>query len=473
MGMPFKYGLPMLTGRMGQQRTKRRPGALRSVTVLAVAAQLALAPVAALAQQSVAIVRDAEIEALMRDYAQPILKAAGLASSKIEIVLVNDSRFNAFVSGRRIFFNTGALAISETPNELIGVLAHEAGHIAGGHQERMRRELDRAKTVAIVGALVGLGVGIAGSAAGARGASQLGAGIAMGAPEMARRGLLSYQRGEESNADRSAIIYLEKTGQSPRGMLRTFERFAQEMSLSGTHVDPYQISHPTPRERIANLERVARESPYFDRDDPPALQMRHDMVRAKIAAYTMGGNAVERMFRNDPRGIGAHYGDAITTYLRGNPRTALTKVDALLKSQPNNPYMHELRGEVLMKANRPGDAAAAFAKAIALDPDRTGILRVSRGQALLAAGAVKEATAELKAGLDRDPEYATGYRSLAQAYGMSGEVGLAELATAEGHYQAGQYRDAKIFAARAQQKVKKGSPPWVRAQDIINFKPPK
>ncbi len=425
------------------------------------------------AQQSVPIVRDAEIEALMRDYAEPILKAAGLSNSNIDIIIVNDNSFNAFVGGRRIFFNTGALISSETPNELIGILAHEAGHIAGGHEQRLRRQLDRAKTVAIVGALVGLGVGVAGSASGVRGSGQLGAGIAMGAPEVARRGLLSYQRGEEQNADRSAITYLEKTGQSPRGMLRTFERLSQSQSLSGIRLDRYQSSHPLPRDRIAQLQTVARESPYFDRKDPPALQARHDMMRAKIAAYTMGAGAVQRMFRDDPRGIGAVYGDAIATYLQGRPAKALAKADALLRTQPNNPYLHELRGEVLMKANKPSEAAKAYARAIALDPDRTGIMHVLRGQALLAAGNAGEAVKELKFGLDRDPEYVSGYRALAQAYGMTGEIGLAELATAEGHYQAGKYRDAKIFAARSQTKLRNGSPPWIRAQDIINFKPPK
>jgi predicted Zn-dependent protease len=464
--------------RLSRKLLNTRPARWLPQAAAAVAAgHLAfLAPVPAQAQQSVPIVRDAEIEALMRDYAKPILKAAGLESSGIEIILVNDNSFNAFVAGRRMFFNTGALVTAETPNEIIGVIAHEAGHLAGGHQDRLRQQLDRARTIAIVGALLGMGMGIAGGATGSKGLGQAGAGLAMGAPEVARRGLLSYQRGEEAIADRSAITYLEKTGQSPRGMLKTFERLAGSLSLSGIRLDPYQLSHPTPRERIGNLEAVARASPYFDRKDPPELQLRHDMMRAKIAAYTMGQGAVQRMFRDNPRGTAALYGDAIGTYLRGNPGTALSKVDALLRSQPANPYLHELRGEVLMKANKPADAANAFAKAISLDPGRSGLLHVSYGQALLATGgtdAARKAVSELKRGLDRDPEYVTGYRYLAQAYGMTGDIGLAELATAEGHYQAGQYRDAKAFAARAQQKVRKGSPPWVRAQDIINYKPPK
>lgn len=446
-----------------------------ALTALA-AAQIAVGGPAAAQAQGLPVVRDAEIEALMREYARPILKAAGLASSGVEVVLINDRSFNAFVTGRRIFFHTGALMAAETPNEVIGVLAHEAGHLAGGHQERLHERLASYQTIAIVGALLGVGVGIAGSASGSQGLGQVGAGIATAAPEMARRGLLAYQRSEEATADRSAISYLEATGQSPKGMLKTFERFAGALALSGVKVDPYQVSHPMPRERIANLETVAKQSPYFDRADPPALQTRHDMMRAKIAAYTEGQGALQRMFRSNPRGFAALYGDAIVTFLHGSPGTALKKVDALLKQQPKNPYLHELRGDVLIKANRAEDAARAYASAVSLDPGKSGMLRIGYGQALLASGkpeAISRAITELRMGLDRDPEFITGYRHLAQAYGMKGDIGMAELTSAEGHYRSGQYREAKIFAARSQQKLKKGSPPWVRAQDIINFKPPR
>ena len=437
---------------------------------------IAFAPLPASAQTSVPIVRDAEIEALMRDYARPILKAAGLSNSNVEVILVNDPSFNAFVSGRRIFFHTGALMQAETPNEIIGVIANEAGHLAGGHQERLHDQLRRSTAMAVAGMLLGIGVSAAGIATGSSSLGQVGGGIAMGAPETARRSLLGYQRGEEATADRSALVYLEKTGQSPRGMLKTFERFADAMSLSGTRVDPYQISHPMPRERIANLETVARRSPHWDAKDPAALQVRHDMMRAKLAAYTQGQGSIQRMFRGSAaNGAPARYRDAILTYLTGSPQNALTKVDALIKSQPRNPYLHELRGDILIKARRGADAAKAYARAVSLDPAKTGLLRVGYGQALLAGGQpeqVRKAITELSAGLDRDKEFVTGYRYLAQAYGMSGDVGMAELTTAEGHYYSGQYTEARVFAARAQQKLKKGSPPWVRAQDIINARPP-
>ncbi|WP_053086163.1 M48 family metalloprotease [Nitratireductor soli] len=432
------------------------------------------APPAA-AQRNIAIVRDAEIEALISEYARPILKAAGLARSGIDIVLVNDRSFNAFVAGRRIFIHTGTLTDAETPNEIIGVIAHEAGHIAGGHQERLRQQIQRAQTMAIVAALVGIGAGVAGAASKSGGLAQAGVGIAAGGAEVARRGLLGYQRSEEATADRTAIDYLNATGQSAKGMLTTFERLAGGLALAGVNVDPYQISHPMPRERIANLQEVARKSLHFDRKDPPQLQLRHDFMRAKIAAYTQGANAVTRLFRSDPRGLAARYGDAISTYLHGNPGAALKKADALVAELPRNAYLQELRGDILIKANRPLDAANAYAKAIALAPGRPGLLQVGYGQALMATGKpdlVKKAASELQTGLSREPEFANGYRYLAQAYGQLGDIPAAELATAEGHFHSGQYRDAKLFALRAQKQLKPGSPGWLRAQDIIQYKQP-
>ncbi len=439
------------------------------------AAASAFVPAAAHAQRSISIVRDAEIEALVRDYAQPILGAAGLSRSGVEIILVNDNSFNAFVAGRRIFMHTGAIATAETPNEIIGVIAHEAGHIAGGHQERLRDQISRAETMAIVAALLGIGAGVAGAATNSGGLAQAGAGLAMAGGEAARRSLLSYQRSEEATADRAAINYLERTGQSARGMLTTFERFASSLALSGARVDPYQISHPMPRERIIALQELVRASPNRDRTDPPQLQLRHDMARAKIAAYTLGQGSVQRMFRNDPQGLPALYGDAILTYLYGNPGQALAKADALAARMPNNAYLQELRGEILIKANRPAEAVEAFTRAVRLDNNNAGTIRVGLGQALLAVGtpdALTRAVRELSAGLSAAPEFAAGYRHLAQAHGMLGNIGDAELATAEGHFYSGNFREAKIFAARSQQRLPHGSPAWVRAQDIINYRDP-
>jgi predicted Zn-dependent protease len=236
------------------------------------------------------------------------------------------------------------------------------------------------------------------------------------------------------------------------------------------------VSHPTPRDRIANLETLVKASPNFGNKDSEALQQRHDMMRAKIAVYTQGQAAASRLFKKMPGSIAARYGEAQAAYLFGSPRDALKKADALIKQQPQNPYFHELRGEILLRGNQPAKAAEAFAQASKLDPAKSSILQISYGQALIATGKpeqIKKAVTVINDGLSRDKENFNGYSYLAQAYGQLGEVADAELATAEGYYYGGNYQQAKIFAMRAQQKLKPGSPGWVRAQDIINYKAPK
>lgn len=447
--------------------------AIRAAATVLLAAMTATVSPAHAQQGNVPVVRDAEIEALVRDYARPIFKAAGLSKSGIDIILVNNPSFNAFVAGRRMFINTGALLQAETPNEIIGVIAHEAGHLAGGHQDRLREQIARAQTMAVIASLLGVGAVAAGAATDASGLAQAGVGIAAGGGEAARRSLLSYQRTEEAAADQSAVKYLEATGQSGKGMLVTFQRFQSALSLSGAKVDPYKISHPMPRERIANLETLVRASPNFDKKDSQALQQRHDMMRVKIAVYTQGQAAASRLFKKMPGSLAAQYGDAQAALLFGKPRDALKKADALIKQQPDNPYFQELRGDILLRANQPAKAAEAFARAVKLDPAKSGILQISYGQALIATGQpdqLRKAVSAISEGLARDKENFSGYTYLAQAYNQLGEVADAELATAEGYFYGGNYQQAKIFAMRAQQKLKRGEPAWVRAQDIINYK---
>ena len=467
----------MIHSQTHRSTTFRR--ALRRIAAPLAAVQLlfaAASPTLAQQQQRLPLVRDAEIEALVRDYARPILGAAGLQKSGIDIILVNDRGFNTFVVGRRMFINTGALMTAETPGEIIGVIAHEAGHIAGRHQEKLRQQLERAQTMALVATLLGMGAAVGGALSGNSGLAQGGTGLAAGGGEVARRTLLGYQRAEEIAADRSALTYLEKTGQSAAGMLKTFQRFQSALALSGARIDPYQISHPMPRERISNLETLARQSRNFDKRDPAVLQLRHDMARAKIAAYMEGPAATSRLFRNDPMGLPARYADAINTHLRGSPANALAKLDALIREQPKNPFFHEMRGEALVRANKPAEAAKAYGRALALDPSKSAIIQIQRGQALLAVGdkeSARQAVKDIRGALDRDRENAAAYRHLAQAYGMLGEIAGAELATAEANYYSGAFQDASIFAMRAQRKLKPGSPNWVRAQDIINTSKPR
>ena len=420
----------------------------------------------AAAQSKIAVVRDAEIEKLMQDYARPLLKAAGV-KSQVEIVLVNDSAFNAFVDGRRIFINTGAIMQAETPNEIIGVFAHEIGHLAGGHQERLRQKLEAASTIATIAAIAGMGAAVAGAATGNGDAGKAGAGVAAGSSEIARRSVLAYQRNEEITADRSAITYLNATGQSARGMLKTFKRFQSALSLSGTKVDPYQISHPLPRERISNLENLAKKSEFFEKADPADLQVRHDKARAKIAAYMGSANTVKRIFRDQPQSEGAKYGDAINTFLRGSPKIALKKLDALIDKDPGNGYLQELRGEVLLKTNKPKEAAAAYKKALKLDPSRDATIQAGLGQALLLSGDVKGAIVQLKEAVRSDPQNQLAHENLARAYAQTGRTAEADLTMAELHFNAGNKFEAKVFATRAIKGLQKGTPAWIRANDII------
>ncbi|WP_245408264.1 M48 family metalloprotease [Zhengella mangrovi] len=448
----------------------------KGVAVLAAGAIASLqAVVPVLARGNVPVVRDAEIESLVRDYARPILKAAGLSKKGVEIVLVNDRSFNAFVAGRRLFINTGALMTAETPNEIIGVIAHEAGHIAGGHQERLRQQLERAQTLAVVGSLLGIGAMAAGAATNSRGLAGAGSGIALGSGEAAKRGLLAYQRGEEITADRSALQYLNATGQSAKGMIKTFERFASALALTGSRMDPYLVSHPMPRDRIALLEDLAKKSKFWNREDPADLQERHDLARVKIAAYTEGPGAVARIGRSLHTAIAGDYGAALNTYLNGNPREAVKRAEALVKKRPHYAFFQELLGDSFMKANRPAEAANAYGRAARL-AGGSSLLMIAQGQALIATGrkdAMRQAIDQIRKGLTADPDNAGAYRFLAQAYGVLGDIGEAELASAEGNYHAGNLQDARVFAARAQQKLKRGSPAWQRAQDIIDTHPNK
>ena len=439
---------------------------------LALAVTLTSAPPAALAQGRVAVVRDAEIETLLRDYATPILKAAGLSQRAIGVVLVNDQSFNAFVDGRRIFVNTGALMQSEVPNEIIGVLAHEAGHLAGNHQQRLREQMAAARTLALVGSLLGVGAIAAGSISGSRDGARAGSVVASAAPGLAMRSLLSYRRSEEMNADQAAAKYLNATGQSMQGMLTTFARFSQGLALSGVRVDPYLQSHPLPRERISLLEELARKSSHFAAADPAPLVERHQLMRAKIAAYTGGPGMVQRLFNRDRSSLAARYGDAIATDLGGNSASALKKMDALIKERPKNAYFHEFRGEILLKLGKADDAVKAFSSALKLDRSKSPLIRARLGFALTTTGNPKNAgraIEELRAAIQSDPDNLNAYLHLSKAYGLNGDIANAELILAEGNFRAGNTRDAKVFAARASQKFPKGSPGALRANDILQL----
>ncbi|MBI3436724.1 MAG: M48 family metallopeptidase [Proteobacteria bacterium] len=422
------------------------------------------------------LIRDAEIEQLLREYTRPILRVAGLAKQNVHIIIINNRAFNAFVmDGRRIFVNAGALIDAQTPNQIIGVLAHETGHIAGGHLAKLRQELVGAQTAAILAAVLGLGLAVAGSRYGGASAGQIGA-AALSAPQsIIQRTLLSYVRAQEDAADRAAVKFLNATNQSSKGMFETFKRFYDQTLFQSPYTDPYLQSHPMPVERIAALQEVAKTSPFWEKRDSAELQARHDLMRAKLYGFIERADAIARRYPASDASLAARYARAISTYRHGDLRHAHALIDGLIQAQPNYPYFHELKGQVLLESGHPANAIAPLRRAIALAPEPT-LIQVMLAQALIATNDPKradEAIANLRAAMTRDDDIPEGYAQLAMAYGRKGDLAQADLASARAAFGRGDYPTARQLAMRAKTRFPTGSPGWVKADDLSSYKPPK
>jgi predicted Zn-dependent protease len=443
-----------------------------------VAAALTLAPsppIRAQEGKGPPVLRDTEAEQLLRDYTRPILRVAGLEKQNIQVVIINDSSFNAFVAdGHRIFVNYGAIMQSETPNQLIGVLAHETGHLAGGHLAKLREQLAQAQTQMIIAMLLGAGAVVAGARGGGNnGLANAGAAALAGPQEMIRRSLLSYQRQQEENADRAGVKFLTMTQQSPKGMYETFKRFTNESLFAAQGADPYLQSHPMPAERVAALEGIARASPYWDKKDDPALQLRNDMIRAKVSAFMERPDTVYRRYPLSNDSLPARYARAIATYLHGDLHSALTQIDALLQVQPNNAYFYELRGQALLEGGRPTDAIAPLRKAVQLS-NNAPLIEMLLGQALVATenkAYTDEAITILRAAVGRESEAPLGFAQLAMAFGRKGDYAEADLASAQAAFLRGDNKTARELASRAKTRFAVGTPGWVKADDIVSAKP--
>lgn len=454
-----------------------------ALTALVTAAAIALLPVPAAHGQAKGppVLRDTETEQLLREYTRPILRVAGLEKQNIQMVILNDASFNAFVAdGRRIFVNYGAILQSETPNQIIGVLAHETGHLAGGHLSKLREQLATAQTQMIIAMLLGAGAIAVGStrgsnSAGNNGLANAGAAAIAAPQEMIRRSLLSYQRQQEENADRAGVKFLTATQQSPKGMYETFKRFTGESLFAARGADPYLQSHPMPAERVAALQEFASSSPYWDKKDDPALQLRHDMVRAKISAFMERPETVYRRYPQTNESLPARYARAISTYLHGDLRSALAQIDALIQVQPNNPYFYEVRGQALLESGKPAEAIAPLRKAVALS-NNAPLIEMLLGQALVGTdnkAYTDDAVRILRAAVAREPEAPLGYTQLAMAYGRKGDYAEADLASAQAAYLRGDNKTARELATRAKTRFAVGTPGWVKADDIVVAKPPR
>ncbi len=441
---------------------RARTGLVAAVLVAALTFFSAATPVSA---QGLPLIRDTEIENLLNDYARPIFKAAGLGEGRVAVRIVRSDIFNAFVlDGRNVFIHTGALMQAETPNQIIGVIAHEAGHIAGGHLAALRSRIARDQTRALLIRMLGLGVAIA-----------TGAGEAVFAgDELIMRSLLAERRSQEAAADQAGLRYLNATGQSGRGMLETFERFAQQEYISDTYKDPFVRSHPVATDRLARLRELVQNSPYYNVKDPPQLQLRHDMMRAKLAGYLERPQVVFNRYPRSDTSLPARYARAIATFMQGGQSAlpaALEQVDALIRERPDNPYFHELKADFLTRSGKSREAIAPLRQALRLSKGAS-LIRVQLASALLATNdpkVVGEAADLLRKSIIED-ENPRAYRSLADAYYRLGRQAEADAAIAQAYFLEGDVKQAQNFATRAQRALRQGSPTWLKMDDIINYK---
>ena len=416
--------------------------------------------------QGLPLIRDTEIENLLNDYARPIFKAAGLGEGRVAVRIVRSEMFNAFVlDGRNVFIHTGALMQSETPNQVIGVIAHESGHIAGGHMAALRARIARDQTKALLVRMLGLGVAIA-----------TGAGEAVFAgEELIMRSLLAERRSQEGAADQAGLRYLNATRQSGRGMLETFERFAQQEYISDTHKDPFVRSHPVATDRLAQLRELVQRSPHYDAKDSPQLQLRHDMMRAKLAGYLERPQVVFNRYPASDGSLPARYARAIARFMQGGQNAlpaALADVDGLIREKPDNPYFYELKGDFLSRSGKSTEAIAPLRQALRLS-DNANLIRVQLASALLASnnpGVVNEAAELLRKSLVED-QNSRAYRTLGDAYYRLNKQAEADASIAQAHFLEGDLKQAQIFAKRAQRALRKGSPSWLKMDDIITHKP--
>jgi predicted Zn-dependent protease len=303
----------------------------------------------------------------------------------------------------------------------------------------------------------------------------LGMGIGVGGQELIMRSLLSERRSQESAADQAGMKYLEATKQSGRGMLDTFENFAQQEYVSAAHQDPFVRSHPVAADRVARLRELVAKSPYVNVKDAPELQLRHAMVRAKISGYLDSPGTVFNHYPAKDTSLPARYARAIARNCSGRCDQAIGEVDALIGELPHNPYFWEIKGSFYFWSGKHREAIPPLRKALQLAGGNEPLIQIELAQSILATedpALLDEAMTLLKRAAALDPTYGQVHRQLGIAFYRKGMLPAADLSTAEANFADGNIKQAQIFAKRAVTKLREGSPEWLRAQDIIKYKDP-
>ena len=434
----------------------------RSVSRLALAtvavASVALTAAPASAQS---LIRDTEIEEILARDAEPILKAAGVDPKNVEIVIVGSKELNAFAGPRVMGFNTGLILESDNPNELQGVIAHEVGHLAAGHSARS----GDMQAAGMKPFLLTMGLGVLAAIAGSPEAA---AGLASSAPYFGTIGALGYSREQESRADQAGAQLLDKAGLSGRGLAEFFDNFRYQEVFDEARRYAYFRSHPISSDRIESLRRKVEVQPNYNKKDSPEAVAEHAIMKAKLDGFLNPQVAITK-YDEKATDYPSRYARAIAYYQLKDPDRALKLIDQLLVDQPNNPYLWELKGQILFEFGRTEEAEAPQRKSVELKPEAP-LLRVNLGQTLIALDdkkKVAEGVGELKRALTQEEDNAVAWRILAEAYDKLQEDGLARLATAEYNFNIGDKQQARVFAMRAREKLTRGTPEWRRATDIV------
>jgi predicted Zn-dependent protease len=428
------------------------------------AAVIALAaPAFAAAAPPVSFIRDTEVENTIRGYAAPIFRAAGLDASAVRIYLVNDKQINAFVAGgQNLFLNTGLLMLSEDASQVIGVIAHEAGHIAGGHLVRVHDALARGTAESIIAMVLGTAAMVAG-------APEVGAAVMSGGQNVALRNFLQYTRTQEGSADAAAMRYLDATHQSARGLLSFFQLLSGQELLISARQDPYLRTHPLTQDRIEALAAFVAKSPNSNRPVDPKFEAEHRRMLAKLHAFLDEPAVARRRYPDDDSSLEARYARAILLHRAAKLNEALTEIDGLIAEHPDDPYFHELKGQILFESGRPKDALAPYQKAVDLLPDAP-LLRVDLARVQMATDdrtLLDPAIANLRTSLRLEPNRPFVWRQLAIAQGRAGQEGDSALALAEEAMLLDKTAEAKFHAGKAVRELPVGSPGWLQAQDIL------
>ncbi len=434
----------------------------RRLRVTAAAAVLAaastLAPAVASAQS---LIRDAEIEAILREDSEPIFRAAGLNPADIRLNIINDPELNAGASGQQIFLFTGMIMAAEDPDQLRGVIAHEVGHVAGAHTARSG-DMTRAGLPPLILTLA------LGALAAFAGRPDAGAALLASSNYFATLSVLTYSREQENRADQAAVTYLQTAGYSPVGLREFFRHYQFQEVFSQARRYPYFQSHPISSERISNLSARVQTSPTREVRPSEAAVARHALMKAKLDGFLRPPGHTFVRYPESDRSFPARYARAIAYFRDAQPDRALTMLDALIQEQPTNPYLWELKGQINFESGRIPASEAPYQRAVELAPENP-LLRVGLAQTLVALGRDKldAAIPHLQHALARENDNLLGWRLLGQAYDAKNMPGPARLAAAEERFHGNDLVGARQFAMRARQLLPAGAPDYRRATDII------